>query len=119
MSKKSKAETNKVDVEWSSAKNGEDFVCVGVFDKDVSSSKFIKELNNAPVDVETLESRKARFVNDSPFKRGFYEKLLIAETPTGYDDETLGRVKYKLLSKKQAKKVFRYTFEVPSTNGGI
>lgn len=119
MSKKSKAETNKVDVEWSSAKSGEDFACVGTFSKDVSSSRFIKELNNAPVDVETLESRKARFVNDSPFKKGFYEKLLVAETPTGYDDETLRRVKYRLLSKKQTKKVYRYTFEVPSTNGGI
>lgn len=120
MAKKTKkAEINKVDVEWSSVKIGGDFACVGVFSKDIQSSKFVRELNNAPVDVESLESRKAHFVNDSPFNKGFYEKTIIAESPNSYDEETLRKVKFPLLSKRELKKCFKYTFEVPFTNGGL
>ena len=76
---------NKIAVDWTTAPNTKNSTCVGVFAKGVDTKYVIKELNNAPVDLESCKSRmyvKSHPGSEAdPLTKGYTESRISIKVP--------------------------------------
>ena len=88
-----KAPTISLAADWTTARIDNKNVCVGTISSGVTTSFCIKEINSAPVDLETCKSRIYAAKNpDSvikPLSKGYTEQLIKVTVP--FTDEGLLR----------------------------
>lgn len=113
-----KAPTIKLAADWTTAHIDNKNVCVGTISSGVTTSFCIKEINNAPVDLETCKSRiyaakHPGSVNDPPSK-GYSEQLIKVTVPftdEGYLKKIDEKSKWVILKKELSSGSTTYTFD--------
>lgn len=115
--KKGKAPITEEKVVWTTMNDGNANYCVGDFKDNVDHSFIVKEVNNAPVDFETLASRvalakqKKQFVTD-PTDKGFSESYIMVKTNADLDDDDFKSIKFTLSKNEKLKAKNTYVFKV-------
>lgn len=112
-----KAPTIKLAADWTTAHFDSKNVCVGTISSGVTTSFCIKEINNAPVDLETCKSRIYAAKNQGsvnrPLSKGYSEQLIKVTVPFT-DEEYLKKIeeksKWELLKKEVGSGSTTYTF---------
>lgn len=97
-----KAPVIKEAVSWYAGTDGKTNYCVGYAEDYASRPTIYKEINNAPIDFETMKSRVAlqkqkKEVDTSPTNPGYSESGIVFFTTIG--DLTESEIKYKLVDK--------------------
>lgn len=122
--KKGKAPIIEEKVVWTTMNDGNANYCVGDFTDNADHSFIVKEVNNAPVDFETLASRvalarqKKQFVAD-PTDEGFSESYIMIKTNVGLDDDDIKSIKFKLSRSDKSKAKIVYVFKVSSAGSTV
>ena len=104
--------------DWTTAQIDDKNVCVGTISSGVTTSFCIKEINSAPVDLETCKSRIYAAKNpDSvikPLSKGYTEQLIKVTVPftdEGYLKEIDEKSKWTLLKREVGSGSTTYTFD--------
>lgn len=104
--------------DWTTARIDDKNVCVGTISSGVTTSFCIKEINSAPVDLETCKSRIYAAKNpDSvikPLSKGYTEQLIKVTVPftdEGYLKEIDEKSKWTLLKREVGSGSTTYTFD--------
>lgn len=104
--------------DWTTARIDNKNVCVGTIRSGVTTSFCIKEINSAPVDLETCKSRIYAAKNpDSvikPLSKGYTEQLIKVTVPftdEGYLKEIDEKSKWTLLKREVGSGSTTYTFD--------
>ena len=116
-----KAPTIELAANWTTARVNDGNACVGTINSGVTTSFCIKEINSAPVDIETCKSRTYALRNPSslnkPFSKGYSEQFIKVTVP--FTDETYlkeidEKSKWTLIKREPASSAGStvYTFEV-------
>lgn len=121
--KKGKAPIIEEKVVWTTMNDGNANYCVGDFTDNADHSFIVKEVNNAPVDFETLASRvalarqKKQFIAD-PTDEGFSESYIMIKTNVDLDDD-IKSIKFKLSRSDKSKAKTVYVFKVSSAGSTV
>lgn len=113
-----KAPTIRLAAEWTTARIDNKNACVGTISSGVTTSFCIKEINSAPVDLETCKSRIYAAKNpdsvNKPLSRGYTEQLIKVTVPftdEGYLDEIDKKSKWSLIKREIGSGSTTYIFD--------
>lgn len=96
-----KAPIIKENIVWTTGNDGQSNYCVGIFNKNVSKSFIIKEVNDAPIEVDSLTTRTVLFkqkkdFEPNPINKGYSESYIQIFVSQNLDADDLNAIKFKL-----------------------